>query len=67
MKNMTRNLLIAGAAMCGIGVVCYGVGSLLGGKDYVKAADLKSNEWFCDAERSRGYMVIGEDPDRSCS
>lgn len=40
MKKIVKRLLIAGVIGCGAGILLYGAGSLLGGKEYVRAADL---------------------------
>ena len=40
MKNKIRHLLIVGAICCGAGIILYGAGNLLGGKEYVRAANL---------------------------
>lgn len=40
MKKLTKQLLIAGAAFCGAGLVMFGAGIASGGKEYVKNADL---------------------------
>lgn len=40
MKKIVKRLLTAGVIGCGAGVILYGAGSLLGGKEYVRAADL---------------------------
>lgn len=40
MKNIVKNILITGVVLCGTGIVLYGAGNLLGGKEYVKAANL---------------------------
>ena len=40
MKNIVKNILITSVVLCGTGIVLYGAGNLLGGKEYVKAANL---------------------------
>ena len=40
MRKIVKRLLMAGVISCGVGVILYGAGSLLGGKEYVRAADL---------------------------
>ena len=40
MKKVMKRLLIAGVICCGTGIILYGAGNLLGGKEYVKAANL---------------------------
>ena len=40
MKKIVKRLLMAGVISCGVGVILYGAGNLLGGKEYVRAANL---------------------------
>lgn len=57
MKNRTKYFICAGVLMCGIGLGLMGVGSLLGGREYVKEADLNEMSGAAMQADSRGSSM----------